>query len=232
MHVCDYGCGNEATHQLKCGKWCCSESINKCPGMRMKNSAGCRNYSKTHKRKSSRGMRGKTAWNKGKTADTNSIVRATAEKVSQTLKGRKGHAQTEDTKAKISKTMRTLGFGGLREGAGRGKKGFYKGIWCDSTWELAYVIYNIDHNIAFKRNYESFAYTYDGVKRSYYPDFILSTGQYVEVKGYYTEQFKEKVRQFPKNHDLIVYDKTTIAPYLKYAIETYGKDFYTLYDKK
>jgi hypothetical protein len=27
--------------------------------------------------------------------------------------------------------------GGLREGSGRGKKGWYKGFYCRSTWELA-----------------------------------------------------------------------------------------------
>ncbi|MHA1700707.1 MAG: hypothetical protein ACTSWK_00420 [Promethearchaeota archaeon] len=31
MNICDYGCGQEATYQFKNGKWCCSESVNKCP---------------------------------------------------------------------------------------------------------------------------------------------------------------------------------------------------------
>ena len=38
-HICDYGCGQEATFQLKCGKWCCSQFVAKCPEMRRKNSA-------------------------------------------------------------------------------------------------------------------------------------------------------------------------------------------------
>jgi hypothetical protein len=29
-HVCNYGCGKEATHQFKNGKWCCSKSKNSC----------------------------------------------------------------------------------------------------------------------------------------------------------------------------------------------------------
>jgi len=29
--LCSYGCGQEATHQFKNGKWCCSKSWNSCP---------------------------------------------------------------------------------------------------------------------------------------------------------------------------------------------------------
>jgi len=38
MHICDFGCGQEANYQLKNGKWCCSKSWNSCPSMRKKNS--------------------------------------------------------------------------------------------------------------------------------------------------------------------------------------------------
>jgi len=38
MRICDYGCGQKAKHQLKNGKWCCSESHNSCQVMRKKNS--------------------------------------------------------------------------------------------------------------------------------------------------------------------------------------------------
>ena len=37
-HICDYGCGREAKHQFKNGKWCCSKSHRSCPGVREKNS--------------------------------------------------------------------------------------------------------------------------------------------------------------------------------------------------
>jgi len=36
--LCDYGCGQEAKHQLKNGKWCCSKSYNSCPEVRKNNS--------------------------------------------------------------------------------------------------------------------------------------------------------------------------------------------------
>jgi hypothetical protein len=38
MRICDYGCSQEAIHQLKNGKWCCCERFNSCPEVRKKNS--------------------------------------------------------------------------------------------------------------------------------------------------------------------------------------------------
>jgi len=34
MQLCDYGCGQEATHQCKNGKWICSRNKNSCPAKR------------------------------------------------------------------------------------------------------------------------------------------------------------------------------------------------------
>lgn len=42
--------------------------------------------------------------------------------------------------------------GGYRKGSGVGKSGWYNGIYCDSSWELAYVIYHIDNNLPIIRN--------------------------------------------------------------------------------
>lgn len=120
--------------------------------------------------------------------------------------------------------------GGVRKGAGRGKSGRYKGIWCDSTWELAYVVYNLDHNIGFKRNTKFFNYIYKGKPRRYYPDFILDDGTYIEIKGYYTEQVYEKIKQFPKDLTLQILDKSAIMPYLNYIKTTYNVKPEALYD--
>lgn len=38
IKLCDYGCGRSALHQFKNGKWCCSNNINSCPGLKQKNS--------------------------------------------------------------------------------------------------------------------------------------------------------------------------------------------------
>ena len=36
MHICEYGCAEEARYQLKNGKWCCSVSHNSCIEVRKK----------------------------------------------------------------------------------------------------------------------------------------------------------------------------------------------------
>ena len=121
--------------------------------------------------------------------------------------------------------------GGLRKGSGRGKKGWYKGYYCDSTWELFWVIYNLDHNINFKRNTSiSFDYIFDGKKRKYYPDFIMEDNSFVEIKGYVSEQWKEKIKSVPKNFKIKVLYRKDISPFKKYVIEKYGSDINSLYD--
>ena len=237
-HLCDYGCGCEAIYQLKNGKWCCSKSVNSCPEMRRKNSEGIKNYCKTHKRVSSHRMKGKPgwnkgkpAWNKGKTAKTDERIAIIGAKNKISMLG-KSHPQSEETRRKISKAMKENGSGGLRRGSGRGKKGWYKGYYCDSTWELAYIIYNLEHNIRFKRNTKSFDYIFNGENKKYYPDFLLETGEYVEVKGYYTKQFSAKVEQFPKEFSLLIYDKSGMKPFIDYVVDKYGKNFHNLYENK
>ena len=68
-----------------------------------------------------------------------------------------------------------------------GKHGKYKGYRCDSTYELAYIIYNLDHNIYFERNIVSYPYELDGKQHLYYPDFRLADGSLVEIKGQVTK---------------------------------------------
>lgn len=69
--------------------------------------------------------------------------------------------------------------GGYREGSGRSKSGYYNGIYCGSTYELAWLIYQIDHNLEFSRF--PGCLEYNGKK--YFPDF-LQNGIIVEIKGY------------------------------------------------
>lgn len=120
--------------------------------------------------------------------------------------------------------------GGLKHGSGRGKKGWYKGFFCDSSWELAYVIYNLEHEIKFTRNTEKFEYIWKDETHYYIPDFILEDGSYVEIKGYRTTQVEEKTRQFKKQLEVI--DKHKIKAYIDYVECKYGKDFIRLYEKR
>jgi hypothetical protein len=120
--------------------------------------------------------------------------------------------------------------GGYRKGSGRGKSGWYKGIWCDSSYELAWVIYHIENNIPFERNKESFQYEYNGEIHLYYPDFRLKeSNELVEIKGFYTEQTHVKLKSVT-NTKLTVIDKQKIQPYIDYVTDRYGKNFVSLYE--
>ncbi len=116
--------------------------------------------------------------------------------------------------------------GGYREGSGRGKQGWYKGIHCDSSWELAFLVYYKDHNLNIERCKEKRSYIWNNEVHSYYPDFITDGG-IIEIKGYSTDQWKLKENQNP---DVKVLYKDDIKPYLDYVINTYGTDFIKLYD--
>jgi len=131
---------------------------------------------------------------------------------------------TLDTECKYRKKV-----GGIRKGAGRGKSGWYKGYWCDSSYELAWVIYNLDHDIPFSRNNEAFNYTFEGKTLSYYPDFIKDNC-YIEIKGYMTEQTRAKFRDFPRDKKLKVLFKEDLKSVFDYVITTYGKKYIELYE--
>lgn len=175
--------------------------------------------------------KGHVAWNRGLTKDTDERVRRNSESVKSTYNSPdyipywKGRKHSDST----IQTMKT-NCGGIRKGAGRGKSGYYKGIWCDSTWELAWVIYSIDHGIQFTRNVTAFPYEWKSTTKSYYPDFILdATGEYIEIKGYMTEKDTAKLREFP--HPISVITKNLIAPFIEYVTVEYGTcDLITLYD--
>lgn len=119
--------------------------------------------------------------------------------------------------------------GGYRERGGRGKQGWYKGYFCNSSWELAWVIYNLDHNIKFKRNTKGFLYTFNGNQYKFYPDFIKeNTNEYIEIKGYIDYKNKAKISSFP--HKLNLIDKKSIKFYIDYVVNKYGKNFIDLYE--
>ena len=237
--ICSYGCGKEAKFFFKSGKGCCEKSPNSCEEKRKKDSEKKKGKFKGTPAWLMPGYKTTLPiipWNKGKKGIYSEEYR---KKISDSLKGRKdiGRGLTEEKererKKKISETMKKNPFsGGLRKGSGRGKKGWYKGHWCDSSWELAWVIYNIDHNIKFERNHLGFEYQYKNQKRKYHPDFIIS-GTFYEIKGRRSfekmdEENKEKIRQF-KNNLVILYEKQ-MKPYLNYVSEKYGKDYVRLYE--
>ena len=116
--------------------------------------------------------------------------------------------------------------GGYRKGSGRGKSGWYKGIYCDSTWELAFVIYHLDNNLKIERCKEHRKYIFNGEEHTYTPDFITDEG-IIEIKGYKNDAWIEKEKQNP---DIKVLYREDMKFYLDYVVRVYGSDFVNLYD--
>ncbi len=121
--------------------------------------------------------------------------------------------------------------GGYREGSGRAKFGYYKGIYCGSTYELCWVIYNIDNKIPFKR-FEG--YLSDG-NLKYYPDFILENNTIVEIKGYNTPEVDKKTQlAIDKGYNIKVLYKKDLQYAFEYVKKQYAiknkQNFHTLYD--
>jgi hypothetical protein len=107
-----------------------------------------------------------------------------------------------------------------------GKKGWYKGFFCDSSWELAYVIYCLDKGINIQRNTEKLTYMFDGIQKTYTPDFIVS-GTIIEIKGFKSPQWEAKLQYNP--HVNVLYEQE-MKPILEYVVLMYGKDYIRLYE--
>ena len=143
-----------------------------------------------------------------------------------------GRASTEEKeelrKRKISETMKGNTNWKFNKRRGNGKKGWYDGIFCDSAWELAFVLYYKEHNLRIERCKESRNYIFEGRIHKYYPDFITDEG-IVEVKGIKNKKWLEKNKQHP---DIIIYDAKKMKPILDYVINKYGDEFWNiLYEK-
>lgn len=109
-----------------------------------------------------------------------------------------------DRRRKISETMKkNPNSGGIREGSGRGKKQWYESpiagsVYVRSTYELEYVKWLDENNIQWKGNLIKFPYEFEGKLRYYYPDFyLIESEEYIEIKGYKTEQDEAKWKEFP-----------------------------------
>jgi hypothetical protein len=120
--------------------------------------------------------------------------------------------------------------GGYREGSGRSKSGYYRGIYCGSTYELCWVIYSLDHGIEFTR----FPGKLEKDKVVYYPDFLLADGKtIVETKGYEKEEVVNKKTLVAESfgYNVVVLRKNDLKYAFDYVKEKYNTSkFYDLYD--
>lgn len=121
--------------------------------------------------------------------------------------------------------------GGYREKSVRSyKSGTYHGIHCDSSWELAFVIWNEDHGHIIERCHEVRTYEYNGEIKEFHPDFLVDKKELVEIKGINDDIAKAKLLY---NQDVKFLYKKDMKKYLDYVKEKYdGENFINLYEKR
>lgn len=173
--------------------------------------------------------KGSVPWNKGLSKETDLRLRDSGRRISLVTKGMKRNISPEVEKQRREK-LRLCAikgkYGGLKEGSGRGKGGWYRGYYCYSSWELAFVIFHLDHSIPIQRCTQVRTYPWLGYQRRYFPDFIVE-GKVIEIKGFLTPQWAAKHKANP---DVICLLAQDIEPYLKYVRGVYGKDYVRLYE--
>lgn len=121
----------------------------------------------------------------------------------------------------------------IRENNTYGKYGYYQDIYCASSWELAFLVFNKDLGKDIKRCDLTFTYFMDGVQHTYFPDFIMDNIIY-EVKGLEKEDVKLKTEAvIAAGYRIEVIRRKEILPIVKALKEKYSvKDITELYDKK
>jgi endogenous inhibitor of DNA gyrase (YacG/DUF329 family) len=127
------------------------------------------------------------------------------------------------TRARSERAI-AAGCGGHRKNAGRGKKGTYRGMYFQSSWEFYWIVYAMDHGVEFERNKRGFVYIdEEGTERKFYPDFYIpSRDLYLEVKGWRNANRMElKKQQFQGR----MYVQYSVHKEREYVEATYGVDY-------
>lgn len=131
---------------------------------------------------------------------------------------------------KLSENAKKHGFGGYQPNSiKKHHHGKYCGIRCDSSWELAFLVYYKEHDLYIDRcaEYRTYIGT-DNKQHKYFPDFITDDG-IIEIKAVNTEIVEIKHKYNP---DIKILYKKDIQHCLNYVISKYGNEFWNiLYDK-
>lgn len=119
-----------------------------------------------------------------------------------------------------------------RENNTYGKSGYYQGIYCASSWELAFLIYHKDLGKSIIRCPLTFTYYIDNIAHTYFPDFIMDNIIY-EIKGLDRGDVEIKTQSvIDSGYKIQVIRKKEISPIIKEIKEKYKiKDITKLYDK-
>lgn len=127
--------------------------------------------------------------------------------------------------------------GGFRPGSVRSRWGYYKDIYCASTYELVYLIYSLEHNIPIERNKDYFNYKINNVSKRYLPDFKINE-TYIEIKNFPRKEVDIKaeavVKQGKEIKVLYYKDLEEMMNYIDSKYNTWhtkrDNNYYTLYD--
>lgn len=136
-----------------------------------------------------------------------------------------------------SKKAKEHHLGGITKGHGSGIAGKYKGIKCDSKYELAFLVYCLENNINIKRNKKAFKYvSFDAKLHNFYPDFYLENeNKYIEIKGYYQTNTPYKINAMQNqniNFEILYWED--LEKCFKYIKDKFNLSYATLeklYDK-
>ena len=117
--------------------------------------------------------------------------------------------------------------GGYRKGSVRSKAGYYKSIYCESTYELAWVIYQLDN----KKEFTRFETILEHNGEKYVPDF-LQDGKIVEIKGYMSANVDKQIRVAIANgYEINVLTKDKLKKEFEWVKQNYSyKRLEELYD--
>lgn len=174
-----------------------------------------------------------SAWNKGLTKETDDRIKKQVDTYNKNRDKHKSsvHPASNDQIDKMMNSYELTLNSRKLNGRYLYKFGYYKGIKCDSGWELAFLVYMLDNGKNIYRNKEGFDYFVGNKKHRFYPDFIMD-GVYYEIKGRFNDVVEAKISYFPSDKKLIIISGKEIKPYINYCIDKYGRDYLsTLYDK-
>ena len=115
-----------------------------------------------------------------------------------------------------------------KKGTGRGKSGYYKGLYCNSTYELAFVIWATDWGLPIVRSEKRIEYTFRGKKKLYFPDFEIANCVY-EIKGREGPGTKAKAVAAAKIGRYVFIGKNKMVPYLDYVRLKFGAKVESIY---
>jgi len=158
--------------------------------------------------------KGRVAWNKGLTKETDERVKKNGESVrsafasgkARKLTGEANPAKKENVREKISKTcLKKSSVGEWHTSLAKNMHYNYNDCDLHGKWELDFAKYLDSNSIIWTRCKERFSYLFEGKEHYYTPDFYLNDYElYVEIKGYQTLKDEAKWSCFPSDKKLIV----------------------------